>query len=733
MRLNSENKSAPPAIQFKAIPMPAALASPSIQRIRTGPLPPLPSLEGAALLPPQSEVLPTQDSILLSGAQAEAPSAPKPLTPFKERVQAAADQVKSSLLELVGNLQAEGRYQSLSQSQSKGLLLAEKLLRQHSGPAFDQLSAPQKLALLELLVDLNLEPAALLRAEVQNRGGNSSSGRVTGSGKYGHFVPSALSSLTALIQTQRLSPELLTRLREQYHAPLSPELESQRNSLFLSSLQNVALPHTINQRGRGTCAATVPEMLLAQHDPVRYVQLVTALASPGGEVPSALLPGGGELLREAGSESQDLSGRSFASRLLQPALMEYANGALNYDNAQDQHSDASTGLDSAQSAHLLNGLFGAEQYQATNYDAGYTIAEYLNKAEEAVNQGHPVVIGAVLPGGGHALLLTRVDREAGLAYVYNPWGELNTVDLDFLLEHLQSAELPTGPPPPGSGDALDRLSGPAADPSVYTPLRLEAGGRFTVNILNQDPATAQDLSESQKQTLCDQFLRLGLPNAELERVIHMAQAGGVPPILLDRINEIQDPDAALKLLRLGERLALNQLPPEQQAAILLHFPEQLLSTQQFEALLTALDQQDQAQLQAGLNAIQAPESSANDSLAELQAERSAEPARSTWLRQLCQAPAETQIAALSALLEAPKKGDGALLVALFTAAPPELQHRFFQALHPFELGQALPEPDQAKILLKLLQQSEFPAETQTWIQTHVLAGQAKTNPAAVQS
>jgi hypothetical protein len=735
MRLNSGNNNSPPAIQFKAIPMPAALASPSIQRIRTGPLSASNPNMSPTLLPPQAEALPTQDSLLLSGAKPEAPSVPQPLTPLKERVQAAASQVKSSLLELAGKLQAGSRYQALSQSQSKGILLAEKLLRQHSGEAFDQLSAPQKLALLELLVDLELEPAALLRAEVQNRGGNSSGGRVTGSGKHGHFVPSALSSLTALIQTQRLSPELLKGLREQYHAPLSPELETQRNSLFLSSLQNVALPHTINQRGRGTCAATVPEMLLAQRDPVRYVQLVTALASPSGEVPTALLPGGGNLQRENGSESQDLSGRSFASRLLQPALMEYANDTLDYSNAQDQHSDASTGLDSAQSARLLNGLFGPGQYQASDYEAGYTIAEYLDKAEAAVNQGHPVVIGAVLPGGGHALLLTRVDREAGLAYVYNPWGELNTVDLSFLLTHLQSAELPTGPPLPGSGDALARLSGPASDPSVYTPLRMEAGGRFTVSILNQDPATAKDLSESQKQTLCDQFLRLGLPNAELDRVIHMAQAGGVPPVLLERLNESQDPDSALKLLRLGERLALNQVPAEQQAAILLQCPEQYLSTQEFESLLTALDQQDQNQQdlllsEARLTAhTQAP----SISHAELQAGRSEEPARRDWLRQISQAPPEAQIAALKALLEAPQNGDGALLVALFTAAPVELQKNLFQALHPYELGEVVQDPDQAGVLLKLLQQSDFPTETKTWIQTHFLEGMAKTNPEAAQA
>jgi len=736
MRLNSgNNSSSQPAIQFKAIPMPAALASPSIQRIRTGPLPSLSPTEGAALLPPQAEVLPSQDSLLLSGAKPEAPSVPQPLTPLKERVQTAASQVKSSLLELAGKLQAGSRYQALSQSQSKGILLAEKLLRQHSGEAFDQLSAPQKLALLELLVDLELEPAALLRAEVQNRGGNSSSGRVTGSGKHGHFVPSALSSLTALIQTQRLSPELLKGLREQYHAPLSPELETQRNSLFLSSLQNVALPHTINQRGRGTCAATVPEMLLAQRDPVRYVQLVTALASPSGEVPTALLPGGGSLQRESGSESQDLSGRSFASRLLQPALMEYANDSLDYNNAQDQHSDASTGLDSAQSARLLNGLFGPGQYQASDYEAGYTIAEYLDKAEAAVNQGHPVVIGAVLPGGGHALLLTRVDREAGLAYVYNPWGELNTVDLAFLLTHLQSAELPTGPPLPGSGDALARLSGPASDPSAYTPLRLEAGGRFTVGILNQDPATAQDLSESQKQTLCDQFLRLGLPNAELDRVIHMAQAGGVPPVLLERLNESQDPDAALKLLRLGERLAINQLPADQQAQILLQYPEENLSTHEFESLLLALDQQDQNQQDLLLSEARLTAHTQAPSLshAELQAGRSQEPARRDWLRQISQAPPETQIAALKALIEGPQKGDGALLVALFTAAPVELQKNLFQALHPFELGEVVQDPDQAGVLLKLLQQSDFPAETQTWIQTHFLEGQAKTNPEAAQA
>jgi hypothetical protein len=105
-----------------------------------------------------------------------------------------------------------------------------------------------------------------------------------------------------------------------------------RNALLSSTIQEANNPGHILQGRRGTCTVTSLNYSLADRSPAEHARLVAGLASPEGKVRMA----NGDLLeRKAGTESDDGSGRTPSARLLQPALMEYGNGSLEYDNRRD--------------------------------------------------------------------------------------------------------------------------------------------------------------------------------------------------------------------------------------------------------------------------------------------------------------------------------------------------------------------------------------------------------------
>ncbi|MEB3186936.1 MAG: hypothetical protein VKP72_05800 [bacterium] len=127
-------------------------------------------------------------------------------------------------------------------------------------------------------------------------------------------------------------PSLLEQLARLATAPLAPGLD--RGRLMSDLVQQVADPGLIQQGDRGTCTVTTLEYSLARRDPAEYVRLVTGLASPSGRVKTA---GGKDLVRVEDSLQDDRSSRTAASRLFEAAMMDLANGVVDYRNGADRH------------------------------------------------------------------------------------------------------------------------------------------------------------------------------------------------------------------------------------------------------------------------------------------------------------------------------------------------------------------------------------------------------------
>lgn len=663
-------------------------------------------------------------------------------------------------------------YRSLSQQQSKSIQQAEKLLQIHAGEAFQRLDNQQKLAVLRLLVELDLEPVALMQAEVQNRPQLEAGAaqRMTGSGRFGHFVHSSLTSLSTLMRDNRLTPELVNALTALQRAELHPALD--RQDLILSTLQNIALPHSINQHGRGTCVAATAEIMLALRAPEQYIRIVQDLASPAGRVQSDNLPGWSPeaeaMQREAGTEQMDDSGRSVASRLVQPAFIEYGNGALNYDNVLDRHFPAPgsseehnlTGLTTSQSEYLLQGLLGVQHIESMlseNMEGGSP--EFYPRLMRTLAAGQAVPVGVDLDptaAAYHKMLLTAVDADKQLAYLMNPWGELNTVDLGFFKDNVTSAQFFVGVGEvgelPDSASAMAQLPEAAARPEHYLKL-LEStpqGGfelinrGFSENILLSSAAVLRRMDSSQIHALRSAFKGAQIPWGELDRIHRLCESGPVPELLLLRLRQADSPQVGVKLIRLLEHMRLLDLPASLQAQVLALKPEETLSTRDFERLMTAIHNGRDDQIQQMLDIALENEGldwarselELRDALQALLPERGSPEVQDQLTLMLNQAAPGLRGEVLNQLLAAGEDAeamDVELVLDVISTSPPEEFFELMTQIHPYELGEMLQEPAQVSEMLYQYLNSEMIDQTREWNCRVLLEGYLERGDAAEMS
>lgn len=254
-------------------------------------------------------------------------------------------------------------------------------------------------------------------------------------------IESFQSSMTQLLKDNRITPSVTQALENLIKSPLASHLNPP--AFLQSALQDIARPERIAQAERGTCAATSGQMMLAMKDPARYLNVLKGLSSPEGEVSSSLLPGGGSMHREMGTEIPDGSGRSITSRLVQPVFMEYANGSLDYDNEQDLNissGDIHRGLYNSEMARLMNGLFGANSHQSIEGQK-----EALNAILPSLTQGEPVTVGLSWQSSAHQVILMDIDEKKQQAFILNPWGELQSMPLKDFKNQIIDAIIPNDP------------------------------------------------------------------------------------------------------------------------------------------------------------------------------------------------------------------------------------------------------------------------------------------------
>ena len=177
----------------------------------------------------------------------------------------------------------------------------------------------------------------LINAEKQGLGGKEGlSGVVTGTGTGGHYVNSIITSLTTMIDQERLTPGLLAKFGGIADATtISSGLEEGKEGLLKAVMQDIAFPDKIAQHSRGTCAATTAQIFLVNTAPEKYADIIKSLATGDGAVATGLINGGMNRLDR--TLIDDASGRSVTGRLIQPALMEYAKTTHTYDNLFDAH------------------------------------------------------------------------------------------------------------------------------------------------------------------------------------------------------------------------------------------------------------------------------------------------------------------------------------------------------------------------------------------------------------
>lgn len=467
--------------------------------------------------------------VAASAAPAATASAPDREAPAEENPQAATDKALAARLPAL-IAKAGQKPEAQRPAELARLVLAEL------DPG-KKLKSPALEAVLRLLEKLPAD-AGLAAAEVQGAGGMDKGAGVTGSGKDGHYVNGMMTSLQQLIRSDRMTAELAQSLSALGAVDnLAPELKSQRDALLRSTLQDVAFPESINQHSKGTCAPTTTQIMLAVKNPTQYVDIMRGLASKDGQATGveAHEDANDNITRKQGTDQDDKSGRSLSGRLMQVALMEYGNGKdVTYDNETDKHKDSKPavpgkedkgGLGNEGVHRILTKLFPGEAYARLQHPPDDK-DRLLQSIQQQVAKGHPVTVGMPWDDSAHQVLVTGLDEQKKLAYLMNPWGELQTMPLDEFKEKVSSAVFPT------KGDrgkpALELLPNSAGKPESYKPLDPDRYYTAT-DILRKDPQLQGFFSADQAKALAVAYQKLSLPLDSL-RYLSAAIKKGKPPL-----------------------------------------------------------------------------------------------------------------------------------------------------------------------------------------------------------
>nr|HBN07337.1 hypothetical protein [Cyanobacteria bacterium UBA8530] len=238
--------------------------------------------------------------------------------------------------------------------------------------------------------------------------------------------------------------DLLSNLSKLSDGPMQADLAKEGGKLLGDLIQEVYDPTCISQGSKGTCGATTVQILLAKQNPADYARLISGLASPSGK---AILASGAEISRQAGTEKDDKSCRTLATRLMAPAFMQYGNGIFGYSNEKDE-----TNYHIVKAGGLMNGQFDGLAEAALKKDYKAVIVGVTSPAHSVLNDiakiatpDNPVPISLTYGGNrlvndGHFVQITGI--KDGKATFVNPWGRVESLSQADLEKHIMSAFIP---------------------------------------------------------------------------------------------------------------------------------------------------------------------------------------------------------------------------------------------------------------------------------------------------
>jgi hypothetical protein len=204
-----------------------------------------------------------------------------------------------------------------------------------------------------------------------------------------------------------------------------------------SLVREIHDPQACLQGDKQTCGAASVQIMLAREGAAEYVRLVTGLAFDT----KVTMQSGSELMRLPGWDHQLVADRrSVTGQLLQPAMMDFANGRDQYlvtrdDTVGTQDGVARKGLTSTEMTQLLSAVAKrqTEATQVKDWDTsnrqwvpkpGETLGLTMAKIQEMTSKGWSIpVLLSINPDRefGHYQLITKIEGDS--VYTLNPWGQ----------------------------------------------------------------------------------------------------------------------------------------------------------------------------------------------------------------------------------------------------------------------------------------------------------------------
>jgi hypothetical protein len=230
-----------------------------------------------------------------------------------------------------------------------------------------------------------------------------------------------VSTLASTTRDGTTLAQVLHRIAQQ---PLHDGLdEGSRQRLLDGLLLDIADPgRNVIQSVYDTCQAASWNYELARDWPAEYAQLVGGLASENGGAQMAngdWLELQQEYLQQWGDDR-----RTFSSALFQGAALDFANGRVDYDAAEDKHKSIfmPTGLPIDQNGNLPAAIYGTSYQEDVSADGTVHLPLDVLRRYPTDGSQPPLMLSLKLDfvEANHVVIFEKVEGDR--VFYRNPWG-----------------------------------------------------------------------------------------------------------------------------------------------------------------------------------------------------------------------------------------------------------------------------------------------------------------------